>query len=66
MASYAVLAQLVEHLPSKQGVESSSLVYRSMHMVVCNFNRNSLEIKTLGVDAYDSALCKGEIRSLKV
>ena len=64
--AYAVFAQLVEHLPSKQGVASSNLVYRSMHMVVCNFNRNNLEIKTLGVDAYDSALCKGDTKSLKV
>ena len=27
--AHAVLAQLVEHLPSKQGVASSRLVYRS-------------------------------------
>ena len=56
---HAVLAQLVEHLPSKQVVASSSLVYRSMHVGVCNFSQTNLVIKALGVDAYDDALCKG-------
>ena len=53
---YAVIVQLVEPQISNLVVASSSLVYRSMHMVVCNFNRNILVIKTLGVDAYDDAL----------
>ena len=30
---------MVESLLSKQVVASSSLVYRSMHMVVCNFSQ---------------------------
>ena len=56
---------MVESLPSKQVVASSSLVYRSMHMVVCNFNRKNSVIKTSGADAYDGALYKGYIRRLR-
>lgn len=37
----------------------------SMLMGVCNFSRNILVIKTLGADAYDGALCKGESNKLK-
>jgi hypothetical protein len=32
-----------------------------MLMGVCNFNRIKLVIKTSGANAYDGALCKGEL-----
>ena len=57
----AVIAQLVEPQISNLVVVSSSLIYRSMLMGVCNFNRIKLVIKTSGANAYDGALCKGEL-----